>query len=220
MTNSDEIVEAEFVRFILNGELDRIKEAFEKFASHLISFIHKPLHWVEKHHCLVRLNAIFSVHTEKTECRVTHAYLSLAISLISTMKELLMAAQKRCADALSSFRSAFTLSDGEPLEWTDGICGIYELIQGLVTKGSFNNGRAKHEDVINFFNASLNMNLTLDGSYENGRQMKRRKGRKGIAKYDERRNIESRSYWTDDMRACLNDKWIRQDEAGDGRGVK
>lgn len=220
MTNSDEIVEAEFVRLILRGELDRIKEAFEKFASHLISFIHKPIHWVEKHHCLVRLNAIFSVHTEKTECRVTHAYLSLAISLISTMKELLMAAQKRCADALSSFRSAFTLSDGEPLEWTDGICGIYELIQGLVTKGSFNNGRAKHEDVINFFNASLNMNLTLDGSCENGRQMKRRKGRKGIAKYDERRNIESRSYWTDDMRACLNDKWIRQDAAGDGRGVK
>lgn len=41
MTNSDEIVEAEFVRFILSGELDRIKKAFEKFASHLISFIHK-----------------------------------------------------------------------------------------------------------------------------------------------------------------------------------
>ena len=220
MTNSDEIVEAEFVRFILSGELDRIKEAFEKFASHLINFIHKPIHWAEKHHCLVRLNAIFSVHTEKTECRVTHAYLSLAMSLINTMKELLMAAQKQCADALSSFRSAFTLSYGEPLEWTDGVCAIYELIQGLVTKGSFNNGRAKQEDVINFFNASLNMNLTPDGSYENGRQMKRRKGRKGMAKYDERRNIESRSYWTDDMRACLNDKWIRQDEAGDGRGVK
>lgn len=220
MTNSDEIVEAEFVRFILSGELDRIKEAFEKFASHLINFIHKPIHWAEKHHCLVRLNAIFSVHTEKTECRVTHAYLSLAMSLINTMKELLMAAQKRCADALSSFRSAFTLSDGEPLEWTDGVCAIYELIQGLVTKGSFNNGRAKQEDVINFFNASLNMNLTPEGSYENGRQMKRRKGRKGMAKYDERRNIESRSYWTDDMRAYLNDKWIRQDEAGDGRGVK
>lgn len=220
MTNSDEIVEAEFVRFILSGELDRIKEAFEKFASHLINFIHKPIHWAEKHHCLVRLNAIFSVHTEKTECRVTHAYLSLAMSLINTMKELLMAAQKRCADALSSFRSAFILSDGEPLEWTDGVCAIYELIQGLVTKGSFNNGRAKQEDVINFFNASLNMNLTPEGSYENGRQMKRRKGRKGMAKYDERRNIESRSYWTDDMRACLNDKWIRQDEAGDGRGVK
>lgn len=220
MTNSDEIVEAEFVRFILSGELDRIKEAFEKFASHLINFIHKPIHWAEKHHCLVRLNAIFSVHTEKTECRVTHAYLSLAMSLINTMKELLMAAQKRCADALSSFRSAFTLSDGEPLEWTDGVCAIYELIQGLVTKGSFNNGRAKQEDVINFFNGSLNMNLTPEGSYENGRQMKRRKGRKGMAKYDERRNIESRSYWTDDMRACLNDKWIRQDEAGDGRGVK
>ena len=220
MTNSDEIVEAEFVRFILSGELDRIKEAFEKFASHLINFIHKPIHWAEKHHCLVRLNAIFSVHTEKTECRVTHAYLSLAMSLINTMKELLMAAQKRCADALSSFRSAFTLSDGEPFEWTDGVCAIYELIQGLVTKGSFNNGRAKQEDVINFFNASLNMNLTPEGSYENGRQMKRRKGRKGMAKYDERRNIESRSYWTDDMRACLNDKWIRQDEAGDGRGVK
>lgn len=220
MTNSDEIVEAEFVRFILSGELDRIKEAFEKFASHLINFIHKPIHWAEKHHCLVRLNAIFSVHTEKTECRVTHAYLSLAMSLINTMKELLMAAQKRCADALSSFRSAFTLSDGEPLEWTDGVCAIYELIQGLVTKGSFNNGRAKQEDVINFFNASLNMNLTPEGSYENGRLMKRRKGRKGMAKYDERRNIESRSYWTDDMRACLNDKWIRQDEAGDGRGVK
>lgn len=220
MTNSDEIVEAEFVRFILSGELDRIKEAFEKFASHLINFIHKPIHWAEKHHCLVRLNAIFRLHTEKTECRVTHAYLSLAMSLINTMKELLMAAQKRCADALSSFRSAFTLSDGEPLEWTDGVCAIYELIQGLVTKGSFNNGRAKQEDVINFFNASLNMNLTPEGSYENGRQMKRRKGRKGMAKYDERRNIESRSYWTDDMRACLNDKWIRQDEAGDGRGVK
>lgn len=220
MTNSDEIVEAEFVQFILSGELDRIREAFEKFASHLIKFIHKPIHWVEKHHCLVRLNAIFSVHTERTECRVTHTYLSLAISLINTMKELLMAAQKRCADALSSFRSAFTLSDGEPLEWTDGICGIYELIQGLVTKGSFNNGRAKQEDLINFFNTSLSMSLTTDGSYENGRQMKRRKGRKGMAKYDERRNIESRSYWTDDMRACLNDKWIRQDEAGDGRGVK
>ena len=80
MTNSDEIVEAEFVRFIISGELDKIKEAFENFASHLISFIHKPIHWVEKHHCLVRLNAIFSVHTATTECRVTHAYLSLAIS--------------------------------------------------------------------------------------------------------------------------------------------
>ena len=45
--------------------------------------------------------------------------LSLALSLIRTMKELLMAAQKRCADALSSLRSAFTISDGEPLEWTD-----------------------------------------------------------------------------------------------------
>ena len=55
MTNSDEIVEAEFVRLILRGELDRIKEAFEKFASHLISFIHKPIHWVEKHHCLVMI---------------------------------------------------------------------------------------------------------------------------------------------------------------------
>lgn len=41
-----------------------------------------------------------------------------------------------------------------------------------------------------------------------------------MAKYDERKNIESRTYWTDDMRACLNDKWIRQDAAGDGRGVK
>ena len=90
----------------------------------------------------------------------------------------------------------------------------------LVRKGRQTTGRAKQEDVINFFNASLNMNLTPEGSYENGRQMKRRKGRKGMAKYDERRNIESRSYWTDDMRACLNDKWIRQDEAGDGRGVK
>lgn len=91
------------------------------------------------------------------------------------MKELLMAAQKRCADALSSFRSAFTLSDGEPLEWTDGVCAIYELIQGLVTKGSFNNGRAKQEDVINFFNASLNMNLTPEGSYENGRTDEKKK---------------------------------------------
>ncbi|WP_303743324.1 hypothetical protein, partial [uncultured Duncaniella sp.] len=85
---------------------------------------------------------------------------------------------------------------------------------------ALNNGKAKLEDLINFFNASLNMSLTTDGSYENGRQMKRRKGRKGMAKYDERRNIESRSYWIDDMRACLNDKWIRQDAAGDGRGVK
>lgn len=220
MTNSDEIVEAEFVRFILSGELDRIKEAFEKFASHLISFIHKPIHWVEKHHCLVRLNAIFCTHSINTECNVTNTYLSLAISLIKTMKDLLMEAQKRCADALSSFRSAFTLANGEPLEWTDGTCGIYELIQGLVTKGSFNNGRAKQEDVINFFNAALNMNLSTDGSYENGRQMKRRKGRKGMAKYDDKRNIDSRTYWTDDMRACLNDKWIRQDAAGDGRGVK
>lgn len=49
MTNSDEIVEAEFVRFIQSGELDKLKEAFENFASHLISFIHKPIHWVEKH---------------------------------------------------------------------------------------------------------------------------------------------------------------------------
>lgn len=220
MTNSDEIVEAEFVRFILSGELDRIREAFDNFASHLISFIHRPVDWVEKHLCLVKLNAIFCVHTECTQCRVTHTYLSLAISLINTMKELLMATQKRCADALTSFRSAFTLSSGEPLEWTDGTSGIYELIQGLATKGSFNNGKAKQEDIINFFNATLDMNLSTDGSYENGRQMKRRKGRKGMAKYDERKNIESRTYWTDDLRASLNDKWIRQDEAGDGRGVK
>ena len=98
MTNSDEIVEAEFVRFIQSGELDKLKEAFENFASHLISFIHKPIHWVEKHHCLVRLNAIFSVHTAKTECRVTHAYLSLALSLIRTMKELLMVEKPRAID--------------------------------------------------------------------------------------------------------------------------
>lgn len=92
-----------------------------------------------------------------------------------------METQKKCEDALSSFRSAFTLANGEPLEWTDGTCGIYELILGLVSKGLFNNGRAKQEDVIKFFNTTLNMNLSTDGSYENGRQMKRRKGRKGMS---------------------------------------
>ena len=36
MTNINTIVEAAFVRHIINDELDEIKEAFESFACHLI----------------------------------------------------------------------------------------------------------------------------------------------------------------------------------------
>ena len=220
MTNSDAIVEAEFVRFIINGELDKIKEAFDSFSSHLISFIHKPVHWVEKHHCLVRLNAIFHVHNLQTKCETVNTYIALALSLIETMKELLMEAQKNCMDALTSLKEKIVCANGQNLEWSDGTGAAYELCHMLHAKGAFNKGEAELGDITRLVESILNMGLTPDGCYEFGRQMKKRKGRKGAPMYDIKLNIESRSYWTDDCRRAINDRMIRQDMAGDGLSVK
>lgn len=220
MTNSDTIVEAEFVRFIINGELDKIKEAFDSFASLLIHYMHGPVHWAEKHHCLARLNAIFHVHTHNTKCEIVHTYITLALSLIESMKELLMETQKNCMDALTSTREKIVSANGQALEWSDGTGAAYELCHMLHAKGSFNKGEAELGDITRLVESIVNMDLTPDGCYEFGRQMKRRKGRKGAPMYDNKRNIESRSYWTDDCRCAVNDRMIRQDMAGDGRGVK
>lgn len=116
MTNSDTIVEAEFVQYVIKGEMDKIKEAYFSFSEHLINFIHKPVHWVEKHHCLVQLNAIFHLHTLQTKCEVINKYISLALSLIETMKELLMEAQKHCMDALTSLKEKIVCANGNDLE--------------------------------------------------------------------------------------------------------
>lgn len=220
MSNIDEIVCAPFIQQLRREELDGIQEAFVEFSRAVINFIHKPVAWVEKHLCLVHLNSIFHIHSRNTVSEVVAHYVELAKSLITTMKGLLVKAQEQCAEALTSFSETFRCANGKPLEWTDGQNGMYEMIQGLHAKGSFNNGEADLADITNFFEAIFSLGISSDGCYENGRTMRKRKGRKDMPKYDAKKNIDSRSYWWDDCRKELNDKMIRQDAAGDGRGVK
>lgn len=220
MNEIQSIIEMEFIELVRNDRLDRMEEAFASFSMNIIDFMHRPLHWTKKHHCLARLNAIFRVHNVHTACREIHIYISLALSLIESMIELLMETQKKCMDALTSLRENFTCANGKPLEWSDGIGAAYELCYMLHAKGAFNKGEAELGDITRLIESIVNMGLTPDGSYEFGRQMKKRKGRKGVPLYDTKRNIESRTYWTDDCRNAVNDRMIRQDMAGDGRGVK
>lgn len=218
MTNSDTIVEAEFVQYVINGELDKIKEAFDSFSSHLISFIHKPIHWVEKHHCLVRLNAIFNLHTLHTECEVINKYISLALSLIETMKELLMEAQKKCTDALNSLRAGVTLPDGTEIKWTGGKGNLYELINALQIKKCFNNGNVDTNVLVPYIATVFHVDINVDGCYEAKRTMKQRVG-KGERTYNRRNMLPSRSYFCDDLSDSLNDNLVVQEKT-DGRAAK
>ena len=61
MSEINDIVGAEFVQLLTTGKLDAICTAFDHFTDKVISFIHKPIHWAEKHICLARLNAISRV---------------------------------------------------------------------------------------------------------------------------------------------------------------
>lgn len=218
MTNSDTIVEAEFVRFIINGELDKIKEAYDSFASHLINFIHKPIHWVEKHNCLVRLKAIFYVHNLNTKCEIINIYISLALSLIESMKELLMAAQKKCTDALNSLRAGLTLPDGYEIKWTGGNGNLYELLNALQIKKCFNNGNVDTNVLVPYIASVFHADINVDGCYESKRTIKQRKG-KGDKRYNRRNMNDSRAYFCDDLSDSLNDNLVAQEKT-DGRIVK
>lgn len=218
MTNSDTIVEEEFVQSIINGKLDKIKEAFDSFASHLITFIHTPIHWVEKHQCLVRLNAIFHVHTLNTTSEIVNTYISLALSLIKTMKELLMETQKKCADALNSLRAGFALPNGTEIKWTGGNGNLYELINALQIKKCFNNGNVDTNVLVPFIASVFHADINVDGCYEAKRTMKQRKG-KGDKKYNRRNMRDSRAYFCDDLSDTLNDNLVAQEKT-DGRIVK
>jgi len=133
------------------------------------------------------------------------------------MKELLLKAQHKHTESLQSHRSGFLCANGQPLEWTDSNAAFHELIQGIHAKGSFNNGDAEISDIHNLFAHAFGIDSKTEDCYESGRQMKRRKGRPGAEKYDRRKAIASRTYYLDDVRAALNDRWIQQDENGDGR---
>lgn len=220
MSDIDAIVGADFIRHIEAGMPDALHESYDSFTDKLIKFIHMPIEWAEKHHVLVRLKARFSIHLEKRkECAVSSTYLACALSLIEHMRHLLFEVQKRCADALHSHRSAFTLANGEAIKWTDSDTDFNEFILALHAKGCFNKGNAEISDLFNFFTHCLSIKKDVETCYESGRQMKRRKGRAGAQKYDEKHNIESRSYWVDDMRRAINERWVRQDRAGDGRCI-
>lgn len=218
MTNSDTIVEAEFVQFIVNGELGRIKEAFDSFSSHLINFIHEPIHWVEKHHCLVRLNAIFHIHTLKTKCEVISAYISLALSLIQSMKELVIASQKQCTDAISSLRAGLSLPDGIKVKWTGGNGNLYELLNALQIRKCFNDGNIDTADLVPYIALVFNVDINVEGCYESKRTIKQRKG-KGERTYSRRNMRPSRSYFCDDLSDTLNNNLVVQDQI-DGRAAK
>lgn len=218
MTNCEPVIEEEFVRLINNGEPDRLMDAFESFSSKLLDFIHTPIHWVEKHRCLVRLNAIFHVHILKTKCEITHKFLTLAISLISTMKELVIETQKKCSDALSSIRNTLRCANGQPLKWTGGTTNLYELINALVVRKCFNNGDADTADVVSVVSEAFNADIDADGCYEAKRRIKRRNG-KVETKYSRKYNGPSRTYFCDDLSEGLNDN-ITLQEDNDGRAIK
>lgn len=106
MSEINDIVGAEFVQLLTSGKLDAICTAFDHFTDKVISFIHKPIHWAEKHICLARLNAIFkNIEAKKSECIEMITYTTLAISLVATMKALLLQAQGLNPESLVSFTS-------------------------------------------------------------------------------------------------------------------
>ena len=180
MSEINDIVGAEFVQLLTSGKLDAICTAFDHFTDKVISFIHKPIHWAEKHICLARLNAIFkNIEAKKSECIEMITYTTLAISLVATMKALLLQAQGLNPESLVSFTSQLLCTNGQPLTWTDGENGLYELINCLHSKGAFNKGEATIADITMVFATMLNINLTAEGSYETGRRMRARKGKPG-----------------------------------------
>ena len=221
MNDINDIVGAEFVQLLVKGKLDTISRAFDHFSTKVINFIHKPIHWAEKHSCLARLNAIFkSIEAKKTECIDTITYTTLAISLVATMKALLLNAQGLNPDSLVSLTNPFLCSNGQPLTWTDGENGLYELINGLHAKGAFNKGEANITDITTAFAAMFNINLSADGSYENGRRMRMRKGKSDVPLFDTKHRIPCRDYYIVELHACINNKLIQQDNAGDGRSAR
>lgn len=218
MQDLNDIVGAEFVRLLSKGELDAISRAFDSFSHKVIDFIHKPFNWAEKHICLVRLNAIFKViKANGTECTETLTYLELAISLVTSMKALLLQAQGLNPDSLTSTPNPCICANGQPLAWTDGENGLYELINCLHAKGAFNNGEANIADITLAFSAMLNMNINAESCYENGRRMRMRKGKSDAPLFDLKKRIPGRDYYIWELHACINNKLIQQDNAGDGR---
>lgn len=173
---------------------------------------------MEKHQCLVRLNAIFHVHTLNTTSEIVNTYISLALSLIKTMKELLMETQKKCADALNSLRAGFALPNGTEIKWTGGNGNLYELINALQIKKCFNNGNVDTNVLVPFIASVFHADINVDGCYEAKRTMKQRKG-KGDKKYNRRNMRDSRAYFCDDLSDTLNDNLVAQEKT-DGRIVK
>ncbi len=221
MSEINDIVGAEFVQLLTTGKLDAICTAFDHFTDKVISFIHKPIHWAEKHICLARLNAIFkSIEAKKSECIEMVTYTTLAISLVATMKALLLQAQGLNPESLVSFTSQLLCANGQPLTWTDGENGLYELINGLHSKGAFNKGEATIADITMVFAAMFNINLTAEGSYETGRRMRARKGKPGKPMFNKANNIPCRDYYIDELHNSVNEKLIEQDNLGDGRKNK
>lgn len=221
MEDINEIVGDEFVQSLGNGRLDEILGKFQNFSNKVITFIHKPIHWVEKHTCLANLNAIFkSIEVKRPGCMETITYTALGLSLVATMKALLMQAQGLSPEALLSFTAPLLCANGKPLTWTDGENGLYEIINTFHAKGAFNKGEATIADITAVFAAMFNINLTPEGSYETGRRMRARKGKPGKPLFNKANNIPCRDYYIDELHNSVNERLIEQDNLGDGRKNK
>lgn len=221
MENSYATIGEEFVQLLHVRELESYGTAFVEFSQKVIEFIHKPFRWTEKHSCLVRLKAaLHNIKIKSETCIDTQTYAELGLSLIATMKGLLLKAQGANPDSLTSEESPFICRNGEPLTWTDGDSGLYEIINVLLAKKAFNNGNATMEDLTEAFGHMCNRNLTAESGYETGRCMRQRKGKVDNPKYSEKNNIPIRDYYLWEAHKCINDKLIKQDAMGDARKNK
>lgn len=221
MENNYATIGEEFVRLLHVRELDSYGTAFIEFSQKVIEFIHKPFRWTEKHSCLVRLKAaLHNIKIKSESCIDTTTYADLGLSLISTMKGLLLTAQGSNPDSLTSEESPYICRNGEPLTWTDGDSALYEVINVLLAKKAFNNGNATMEDLTGAFGHMCNRNLTAEGGYETGRCMRQRKGKADNPQYKAGNNIPIRDYYLWEAHKCINDKFIEQDRIGDARKNK
>ena len=221
MKNEYATIGEEFVRLLKIRDLEAYGEAFVDFSKKVIDFIHKPTRWAEKHLCLVRLKAALHTIKMKSEsCIDTTAYAELGLSLIATMKGLLLTAQGSKPDSLTSEESPYICRNGEPLTWTDGDSGLYEIINVLLAKKAFNNGNATMEDLTEAFGHMCNRDLTAEAGYETGRSMRQRKGKADNPQYKASNNIPIRDYYLWEAHKCINDKFIEQDRVGDARKSK
>lgn len=91
---------------------------------------------------------------------------------------------------------------GTPLSWTASKYALLELIYALYLTMSINHGKISLKELIGFFSQAFN--ISLPGYHSSIKKM--------TARLPEKINMESRSFFLNELVKGFNDKLVRLDE--------